>query len=955
MGLVERAKEISELGRLHNDCLQGKSSVAVIGGVAGSGKTVLLQTFSEWATSSGAIVLSATAFRAEEVLPLGILSQLFGNRDLHPSLADSARQLLNDYALIPMPAEHQLESVAQAKTRTFEGLRRLLVDVAEEIPMVISVDDVENADSVSLQCLQYFARRTKDSRLLIVLSECTVAWPAKSRLHTDLLRQPNCHLFQLARLSQSGVATLLAERVGAALPPHLAHDLYSASGGNPLLVQALIDDLRMSADTSPTLTPFGSSFRAAALNCLQRCEPTALSVARALAVIGHDTSPACLSEMLGSNPAATAHPVASLEATGLLNAGWFRHDAVAAAVLVDMTPEERAALHSRAADMLHRHDEPIANLAAQLIAADRIEPSWAVPVLQDAAEQALARNQVGMAVRYLQRAYEASTSERERAVIESALARVEWRADPANAARHLPGLVQAVRDGSLAGRPATAVISYLLWHGQPSEAAAVLAALHPPAKEREEEWAKQVPEVYIARLWVAYSYPELVSRITGDVTAPRREVASLISPPYRAEAEMLECALGGRADGDAVILAERILQGSRLDDATFAPILAALVALIGSEQLPRAALWCDQLLEDARTRDIPLWRAALATVRAMIEFRQGNLSAAERDAHAALTTFTPRSWGVVIGAPLAGLLLATTAAGKLGEAAQYLRMPVPETMFQTPLGLLYLQARGKYFLLTGRAEAALADFQSCKELMTKWRLDQPGLVPWRTDSAQVWLSMGKNSLAKDLAQEQLSLLHAGQRRTRGISLRILALASAPSGRPALLREAMEALRESGDRLELAQVLADLSRTYQALGEHRRTQVLAHQARELAEQCGAEPLKHTLPDLDTTQPTEAADAARLSRLSDAERRVASLAAAGYSNQQISHQLHVTVSNVEQHLTRVFRKLGVNSRGDLPLEVPLNPTQPEGTTRRSPRHEPGTRLRTDPTGDAAPGSP
>lgn len=952
MALVEREKEMRELGRLYSDCLQGKSSVAVISGVAGSGKTVLLQTFGEWAVSSDAIVLSATAFRAEEVLPLGVLNQLFGNLDLHPSLAESARQLLNDYVLIPMPAEDQLESLAQAKTRTFEGLRRLLVDVAEEIPMVISVDDVENADSLSLQCLQYFARRTKDSRLLIVLSECAVPWPAKSRLHTDLLRQPNCHLFRLARLSQSGVATLLTERIGSALPTHLAHDLYFASGGNPLLVGALIDDLRTSADISQTLAPFGSSFRAAALNCLHRCEPTALSVARALAVIGHDTSPAYLSEMLGFTPAETGRDIAALEATGLVNAGWFRHDAVAAAVLVDMTSEERAALHSRAADVLHHH-EPIANLAAHLIAADRIEPAWAVPVLQDAAEQALARNQVGMAVRYLQRAFEVSTSEQERAVIESALAGVEWRADPANAARHLPGLVQAVREGSLAGRAATAVVGYLLWHGQPSEAADVLSALYPSAKEREEEWAKQVPEVYIARLWVAYSYPELVSRISGEVTVPRREVASLISPPYRAEAEMLERALGGRADEDAVILAERILQGSRLDDATFAPILAALVALIGSERLPRAALWCDQLLEDAKARDIPLWRAALATVRAMIEFRQGNLSAAERNAHAALTMFTPRSWGVVIGAPLAGLLLATTAAGKLGEAAQYLRTPVPETMFQTPLGLLYLQARGKYFLLTGRAEAALADFQSCKELMTKWRLDQPGLVPWRSDSAQVWLSMGKNSLAKDLAQEQLSLLHAGQHRIRGISLRILALASAPSRRPALLREAIEALRESGDRLELAQVLADLSRTYQALGEHRRTQVLAHQARELAEECGAEPLKLSLPELDTTQPAEAADAARLSMLSDAERRVASLAAEGYSNQQISHQLHVTVSNVEQHLTRVFRKLGVNNRGDLPLEVPLNPTPPEDAAG-NPGHEPRTRLRTDPAGNAAPGS-
>jgi DNA-binding CsgD family transcriptional regulator len=955
MGLVDREKEISGLGRLYSDCLQGKSSVVMIAGFPGSGKTALLQAFSERVASSNAIVLSATAFRAEDALPLGILSQLFGNRDLRPSLADSARQLMNDCVQVSMPAERQFESVAQATTHAFEGLRQLLVDVAEERPVVISVDDVENADSLSLQCLQYFARRTKDSRILIVLSECTATWPTKSRLHTDLRRQPNYYLFQLARLSQSGVATLLGEHIGAAPPPDLAHDLYSASGGNPLLVRALIDDLNMSVGTSPTLTPLGSSFRAAALNCLHRCDPTAVSVARALAVMGHETSPARLSEMLGISPAAIGDAIASLEATGFLNAGWFRHDAVAAAVLVDTDPEERATLHSRSAEVLHLHDEPIANIAAHLIAADRIEPSWAVPMLQDAAEQALARNQVGVAIRCLQRAYEASTSERERAIIRSALAGVEWRADPANATRYLPELVQAVHQGSLAGRHATAVVGYLLWHGQTSEAADVLAALHPPAKEREEEWAKQVPEVYIARLWVEYSYPELVSRITGAATVLRREVASLVSPPYRAEATMLESALGGRAEDDVVMLAERILQGSRLDDVTFAPILAALVSLIGSEQLPRAARWCKQLLEDAKARDIPLWQATLASVHALIDFRQGNLSAAERNAHAALTMFTPRSWGVVIGAPLACLLLATTAAGKLGEAAQYLQIPVPETMFQTPLGLLYLQARGKYFLLTGRAEAALADFLSCQELMTKWRLDQPGLVSWRTDCAQVLLSMGKNSLARDLAKEQLSLLHARQRRTRGISLRMLALASAPSARPALLREAIEALTESGARLELANVLADLSWTYQALGEQRRSQVLAHQARDLAEQCGAEPLKHTLPDLDTTAPTEVADAAQLSSLTEAERRVASLAAEGYSNQQISRQLRVTVSNVEQHLTRVFRKLGVNSRSDLPLEIPLNPTQPEGTPSRNPGHEPGTRLRTDPPDDATPGLP
>jgi DNA-binding CsgD family transcriptional regulator len=929
MGLVEREEVIGELGRLYRDCLKRKSSVALISGVVGSGKTALLHAFSEWAINSGAVVLSATAFRAEEALPLGIIGQLFGDRHLDSSLAEPARQLLDDCMLIPIPTAHQLESVAQATASAFEGLRRLLVDFAENKSVVISVDDVENSDSLSLQCLQYLARRTKPSRILIVLSESTPAWSTNSRLHTDLLRQTNCHRLQLEPLSQPGVATLLDERIGAGSAQRLAQAFHTASGGNPLLVQGLIDDWRMSADTSPTQVLFGSAFRSAILNCIQRCEPMAVSVARALAVIGHATSPACLAEMLGFSAASTGHYVASLDAAGLLTAGWFRHEAAAAAVLAGMAPGERSVLHSRAADVLHRQDEPLAILAAHLMAAEGVGPSWAVPVLQDAAQQALDRNQVGLAMRCLERAHEACASEHERAVIKAALARVEWRADPANAAPHLPGLVQAVREGCLAGRPATALVGHLLWHGQTSEAIEVLATLHPAAEDREENWAKQLPEVYIARLWLAYSYPELALPITGAAVFPRREVASLISPPRRAEAEMLECALAGSSDRDAVILAERILQGSRLDEATLAPILAALIALIGSEQLPKAALWCSQLLDDAMTRDIPLWQAQLTAVRAMIDFRQGNLPAAERNAHVALTMFTRRGWGVAIGAPLAGLLLATTAAGKLDDAAQYLRIPVPEAMFQTPLGPLYLQARGKYFLLTGRLQAALADFQSCQELLTGWGLDQPVLVPWRTDSAQVWLSMGENSLAKKLAQEQLSLLHAGQHRTRGISLRILALAGAPSGRPALLREAVEALRKSGDRLELAQVLADLSRAYQALGEHRRTRVLAHQALDLADQCGAEPLTQALrTDLDSTQPAEPAHAAQLSGLSDAERRVARLAAEGYSNQQISHRLHVTVSNVEQHLTRVFRKLGVNSRSDLPLEALPDLTHPEG---------------------------
>ncbi len=51
------------------------------------------------------------------------------------------------------------------------------------------------------------------------------------------------------------------------------------------------------------------------------------------------------------------------------------------------------------------------------------------------------------------------------------------------------------------------------------------------------------------------------------------------------------------------------------------------------------------------------------------------------------------------------------------------------------------------------------------------------------------------------------------------------------------------------------------------------------------------------------------------LTPQERRVARLAANGHTNVVIARELHITVSTVEQHLTRVYRKTGATRRVDL----------------------------------------
>lgn len=59
------------------------------------------------------------------------------------------------------------------------------------------------------------------------------------------------------------------------------------------------------------------------------------------------------------------------------------------------------------------------------------------------------------------------------------------------------------------------------------------------------------------------------------------------------------------------------------------------------------------------------------------------------------------------------------------------------------------------------------------------------------------------------------------------------------------------------------------------------------------------------------------------LTDSEMAVARLATLEYTNREISRKLSITVSTVEQHLTRVYRKLGVSGRKEigLVLRVPV----------------------------------
>jgi DNA-binding CsgD family transcriptional regulator len=904
--LAARDEEIAALGALLHDCRQGNGIVAVIRGPVASGKSTVLHAFTQHAAMTGAIVLGAVGSRAERGLPLGIVDQLFRPGSLPVPAAEKAADLIEVHALTG--AQPQPETINPATARVFEGLLAILAELSERHPVVLAVDDLQHADVASLQCLSYLARRASTSAILTVLTECAQALPADRLLHAEILRQWNCTCIPLAPLSRAAVASLLSKHLDPITAERLASSCYVLTGGNPLLVQALGEDARASGTEPAVLNP-QDAFRSAVVTCLHRYEPGTVEFVQALAVLGENATPDLVAGLLGISAESAVHKISALNASGLLGSGRFRHEAARHAVLEHMTTDERAAMRGRAARTLYKAGAAPAILAAHLLDVHLVGARWTVPVLQDAAERALAEGDAGRAITYLRRAECESADDRQRAAIRFALACAEWPVNPEGATRHLAELAADARADRLDEECKAKLTYYLLWLGDTDSAAEILGTTDIEQVVAKADRAGL--QAHHIRSPLNFLYPDSATR--ARAAAADRKLGSVRDAAVEA----------------APVVAERILRERGLNDPTLASVTTALMTLICEDMLDRAAFWCDALMGGSGPDSGGILRRAVLTgFRAIIETRWGNLETAENDARAALALLTRKAWGVVIGVPLSSLLLSTIASRKLGEAAECLQVPVPGAMFRTPYGLLYLYARGEYHLATGSARRALADFMDCGNRMIEWGLDQPGLVPWRTKAAEAYLAIGDSPKASELSREQLAQAGSRPSRTRGLSLRALALTTHPSKRTALLRESAEILRDSGARLELAYTFNDLSNAYQALGEHSRAHWAARQARNLAERCGARALNVALHETELGVPeTGDGTVAQFSRLSDAEQRVAALAACGYKNNQIAHKLFITVSTVEQHLTRVYRKLGVAGRAELPIKIePRSPNEP-----------------------------
>ncbi len=389
-----------------------------------------MNAFTGKVNAAGATVLDAAGSHAERDQPLGVLSQLFRSPPLPPTDHERVAWLFPGGMLIRGP-DAVLTASGQLPTRVIQDLWVVLHTLSQRVPVVISIDDIQFGDGASLRCLLYFGSQLRSSRVLMVVTESTshagmdasqAAW------HTDLLRQPHCHRIRLAPLSREGVAELLSAQFGrpaSALPAARWHEI---SGGNPLLLQALIEDYHDSADGSPARlveSLAGTAFGRAVLTCLHRGDPGLLRIARGLAILDGSGSRSLLRRLIDADEPSTDRFLEVLNNAGLLDAGRFRHPAARSAVLAEISPDDRSRMHRRAARLLHGDGGSSEKVALHLVAARHAGEACARQVLREAAEQALQQDRLPFAAECLRLASPACTDDEEHAAVALLRARVE--------------------------------------------------------------------------------------------------------------------------------------------------------------------------------------------------------------------------------------------------------------------------------------------------------------------------------------------------------------------------------------------------------------------------------------------------------------------------------------------------------------------------------------------------
>jgi hypothetical protein len=901
--LVERERELVLLERLADEVELGASSLAVVTGLPGTGRSALLDRIADRTRERPVQVVAGRGTTAESRLPFGLMSQLvseIGDRALAGRMSATLDSGAPDDVILQLLC-HQFGELAHHR------------------PVLLVLDDIHLLDPYSVRWFLALLRRLRHAPLMLLVSSPTLPFTELDSLETSRsvgVDPDSLHVVSLRPLSRGAVGEVLRAALPSRVDTWLEADVFTATQGNPALVQGAIDRVRASENPAADLAGAAAeAVRDQVRGLLRQLPADLLRELRAISVAGHLLDREQQRYLSGSHSVPVDRAWQRLIATGLVRHGDGPMDPrVAGWILAEMPSAARAELHLEAAEICYRCAVPNEDVAALLLGAGPAGAGWAVEVLVAAASQSEARGDYASTARFRGRALiePLTPTLRSRLLIE--LAAVDSAKFPRTGDLRLVQVALEATDGAIASRLAAA--DRLLARGDSAAALRVLIAV---------SGAPTITDIEHARLTALYWLAEGSARGAEEFGIPSiADFAGTITSPDLAGAAAWLTAADGHELRAVRKWARAALPFGTGPDRLLSPRIAAAWALMVTDDVPEAITALGGIAAEATNRGERGVAAVALLVRALLYIRGGKLTEAELDVAEAMLGFPFLECHQL---PLRFLtavrILLCLARGDMEGAELVSSLAPPRGHDESLYEAYLLYSQGFLELRMGRPETALHRFEECGRQLCCLGWTNSALLHWRSMAAIAHRLCGNQRAAEKLMTREWELVTAwGVRTAIGVAHVNAGQAVPPAEAVLQLTQAVQLLHRTPSKFEYLHALIGLSAAQLETGEFAGVRRQLRRAEQIATANELDTLLPRIRELAQSVPVQPRATAsprwvdaQGKALSTTSSEVVARVLRGESTVSIARDLAVTTRAVELRLTGIYRHFGVSGREEL----------------------------------------
>lgn len=894
------------------DAGEARLAVLVLEGEAGIGKTTVWRDAVDLARKRGGLTLTCRPAQAETTLAFASLADLLAPID------DQA------FAGLPGPQRHALEAallragpsaVAAQARAVAAGVITLLRGLARSQPVLIAIDDVQWLDPSSSAALAFALRRLGDERVAVLLARRVDAPSEPVSLGLDREFPERVERVRVGPLNLGALYHLLRSHLGAVYACPLLQRIERASGGNPLyaleLARAYETLDRRPGPGEPL--PMGRlvDLIAGRIGALPAATRQALLAVASLA----DATDTSVAAALGKDGLAALERVQRAgvieRAEGRIR---FAHPLYAAAVVAAATRDERLAAHRHLAAVVDDPEERARHLALGFDDPDE----EVAAALESAAERAAKRGAPDAGIEVLELAIGKTPDPIGAARRRVELVELTLRAgETEEAKRHIAVVLDAVPDGWLRARALEQWARISFTSGTAAEA---LSACDEALRQPHLGIELQV-RIRATRSIVGIERDP--KEAESDALIALDLIEQLDAPDPVVHVEAIQARIGAELRLGRPLPVDLVEKGLELELIAPNPVVAdRLSAAMGAYykyagDFSSARHWLERTHRAASDEGDEGSMPYAVSHLPQLELWSGNWPAAERWALEHLEFAERTGQASQRRQAMCNLAQVHAHLGRVDEATREAEEAVADaTAAGDDWEVWTLSA------VLGFTALSAGDHQAANLHLARWmaigqKMQDAEPRRGHGDYAEALVAVGKVEEAGRIAEEYVArATAAGNAMLLPNAVRARAVVAASTQRfedaVAAVETAMTEHRRVDVPFDRARTLLVAGQIRRRVGQRRAARDALEEARSIFERLGAPLWEDRAVDELRRIPIRRGSG---NALTEAEGRVAAMAAEGRSNREIAQTLFISVKTVEANLSRVYSKLGVRSRATL----------------------------------------